>query len=149
MSKIPVSLIVITVFVTACSSRTEEPSVVSKDINIETMPWTENKSPISVALYDLAGEKIESTETIQEGQEYEVVIKTEKPLAIFLNSYYSFDLISSDQETLSISDTHKFRVRKTDTGVSQLIIEVYPMYYVDDVLTHEKPQSLMFPAEEN
>ena len=67
-------------FVAACSEQSEDPnptSVNAKSIDLNTMPWTEDRSPISVSLYDLSGNKIGSAKMVQDNQEYEVVLHIE------------------------------------------------------------------------
>ena len=129
----------------ACSDTNETPDVISQDFNLESLPWVEDHSEFTVSLYDTKGDLIKEAGEVQPGNEYEVVFKTNRPVAMHVNKSFGFEFLSGSEKEMTISNTHKYRVLKTNPGFKQVIFEVYPVYYVDGELTHERPQLFVFP----
>lgn len=129
----------------ACSDTNETPDAISQDFDLEALPWVEDHSEFTVSLYDANGNLIKDASEVQSGKEYEVVFKTQKPVAMYVNKNFGFEFLSGSDREMTISNIHRYRVLKTDPGFKQVIFEVYPVYYMDDKLIHERPQLFVFP----
>ena len=129
----------------ACSETNESPDIISQDFDLESLPWVEDQSELTVSLYDTEGNLIKSEEDMLSGTEYGVVFKTERPVALYVNKTFGFHFLPEMGGDLTIGNVHTYRIMKTEPGFKQVIFEVYPVYYQDDELIHERSQLFMFP----
>lgn len=141
------SLLLIICLLAACHDDHGSPVVISQELDMESLPWVEDQSEFTVSLYDTNGNLIDSEQEVKLNKEYEVVIKTNKPVAVYVSKSFGFEFISEIDGEIAIDSIHKYRVLKTESGFNQLIYEIYPLYYLDGKLTRERPQLFMFPEK--
>ena len=129
----------------SCYYEKESPTTISIEVDLESLKWVEDQTGFTVSLYDTDGNLIESEQEVQFNKEYEVVIKVNRPVAVYINKNFGFEFISRIDGDLMIKDIHKYRVLKTESGFNQLVLEIYPLYYLNGELIRERPQLFMFP----
>lgn len=140
-------LLLIISLLAACHDDHASPVVISQELDMESMPWVEDQSEFTVSLYDTNGNLIESEQEVQFNKEYEVVIKANKPVAVYVSKSFGFEFISKTDGEIPIGNTHKYRILKTEPGYNQLVYEIYPLYYLEGKLTRERPQLFVFPKK--
>lgn len=138
---------VIATLAMACDDTVQEPMMISPDVNVDAVPWVEDKSLVSVSFYDMSGKLIEDPENVQVNQTYDVVIKGDKPMGIYMFKTFGFDFLDEGSANMVIRETHRYRILKTEPGFNQVIMEVFPLYYINEELTRERPQLFIFPRK--
>ena len=137
---------VILILVTACNDSPETQPEISASIDWIPLPSLNQQSPLDVSIVNASGTKIESADEFVSGQEYTLVLKSEKPVAIRMDQNYGADWLNPLPEVLTIQQTHTYRITKTaKSGIENMIFQIVPMYYVDGVLTRELPQAFIIP----
>ncbi len=131
--------------IVACTETEEKPEVIPMNFDIDNISWVEGKTEFSVALYDNNGELIEDPDRVQFNKEYEIVITGDRPVAVYMNKNFGFEFKDKQEDEMTIEDTHRFQILKTESGLNQVIFEMFPVYYMDGKLTHERPQLFVFP----
>lgn len=140
-------LLLAVVLLAACSEIDETPDSVSADVDLESLNWVEDKTEITVSLYDASGRLIDNKQDVQNNKEYDVKFEASRPVAIYIKSNYGLRVITDPNKVLPIRDVHEIRVLKIEPGFNQLIFEIYPLYYLNGELTRERPQVFVFPKD--
>ncbi|MEM6736645.1 MAG: hypothetical protein AAF620_11305 [Bacteroidota bacterium] len=142
---------VIVMLVTACndSSETSAQPEISASIDWEPLPWLDQQSFIDVSIVNAAGSKIESPVEFIAGREYTLVLENEKPMAIRIDKSYGVEWLDPLPKTLKEQTRHTFRITKAaDSGIENMVFQIVPMYYIEDVLTRELPQAFFIPKSD-
>ncbi|MEM8938404.1 MAG: hypothetical protein AAGC64_03545 [Bacteroidota bacterium] len=70
-------------------------------------------------------------------------------MAIRIDKSYGVEWLDPLPETLKEQTRHTFRITKAaDSGIENMVFQIVPMYYIEDVLTRELPQAFFIPKSD-